>query len=80
MYAATIVHYDNNNSTWLNRQHFYAQPQQYQYTHNSATDPATRLKHKEVELYKTESCRNWTELGHCRYKSMYSFRVEAIHT
>ncbi|KAI8087185.1 WD40-repeat-containing domain protein [Thamnidium elegans] len=25
------------------------------------------LKHKEVVLYKTESCRNWTELGHCRY-------------
>lgn len=27
----------------------------------------TKLKHKEVVLYKTESCRNWTELGHCRY-------------
>ncbi|KAL0074516.1 hypothetical protein F4703DRAFT_1715448, partial [Phycomyces blakesleeanus] len=22
---------------------------------------------KEASLYKTEYCRNWTELGHCRY-------------
>ncbi|KAI8881440.1 hypothetical protein K501DRAFT_144127, partial [Backusella circina FSU 941] len=22
---------------------------------------------KEIMLYKTEACRNWTELGSCRY-------------
>lgn len=35
---------------------------------NDTNDPPNKLKHKDVVLYKTESCRNWTELGHCRYK------------
>lgn len=81
MYATT-THYDNNNTTWLNRQCFYAQPQQFQFTHISAVDPATRLKHKEVELYKTEACRNWTELGHCRYgkKCRYAHGASELRT
>ncbi|CAO3639014.1 unnamed protein product [Mucor hiemalis] len=77
----TITHYDNSN-VWLDRQHYHLQPQHHQYIHSNSIDSATRLKHKEVELYKTESCRNWTELGHCRYgkKCRYAHGSSELRT
>lgn len=50
----------SNNNAWIVQQHFYIQQQPIMEPINN------KLKHKEVILYKTESCRNWTELGHCR--------------
>jgi hypothetical protein len=71
--ASNTVHY--NPSTWVIQQHLYVPQQQFNQhqhqqiisPHSNITEPPTKLKHKEVVLYKTESCRNWTELGHCRY-------------
>lgn len=60
-----------NHNTWLIQQHVYVQaplatPPPAHIIHNHIIEPPNKLKHKEVVLYKTESCRNWTELGHCR--------------
>ncbi|KAI8099086.1 uncharacterized protein BX664DRAFT_320354, partial [Halteromyces radiatus] len=33
--------------------------------HDDKNNTHSRLK--QVVLYKTEICRNWAELGHCRY-------------
>ncbi|KAI7866602.1 hypothetical protein BDF14DRAFT_1810504 [Spinellus fusiger] len=54
---------------------FLAQPQRnwfHTFSFPTCTDrpldeKPLKNKDKEATLYKTEYCRNWTELGHCRY-------------
>lgn len=49
-------------------------------SNNNTADPPNKLKHKEVVLYKTESCRNWTELGHCRYIKKFYVYINFYNT
>ncbi|CEG65794.1 hypothetical protein RMATCC62417_02501 [Rhizopus microsporus] len=54
------------------------------YQKPSVSNPQTpfKSKQKEITLYKTEFCRNWIELGHCRYgtKCLYAHGEKEIRT
>ncbi|CEP07735.1 hypothetical protein [Parasitella parasitica] len=66
MFSAVQYHHPN---AWLIQQQQFYSFQHYNHQHQQPRSPldSLNLKHKEVLLYKTESCRNWAELGHCRY-------------
>ncbi|KAI8967294.1 hypothetical protein BDF20DRAFT_829797 [Mycotypha africana] len=56
------VHFVNN--SWLP---FYEQPYEAQPQLQNSINITNSKYAKDIKLYKTEFCRNWTELGHCRY-------------
>lgn len=62
MYSTLQYHHSN---AWLIQQQRFYNFQHYDHQPQLPLE-SVKLKHKEVVLYKTESCRNWTELGHCR--------------
>ncbi|CAO0795623.1 unnamed protein product [Mucor circinelloides] len=66
MYSTLQYHHQN---AWLIQQQQFYSFQHYDHPQQQPQLPleSSSLKHKEVVLYKTEFCRNWTELGHCRY-------------
>lgn len=82
LFCILSIMYNNSNNihcnptAWVIQQHLYVPQQQYnqhqQIILAHISESSSKLKHKEVVLYKTESCRNWNELGHCRY--IFSFK------